>query len=192
MAPQKMKPSWAHEENLKRLILLPALRQVYIVTAFYSEGKSTIELAAEMGTTKHAIRTLLMRVRRALGVTRDHSDIVTVKIGLHLPGEKHNEFARGFEVHGRRRLLRSKGRHYHPVIDDERLQDLLVGPSLKRYQIAVSFWVHGLTRRQIADRLGVTWGTIDSQLKLVRRRAENPQLAPRVPTGMRLAKRLQV
>ena len=44
----KQRPAWATEDNLRRIILMPALRHYTAALQFFREGRSSIAIAREM------------------------------------------------------------------------------------------------------------------------------------------------
>src|SRR5215469_13606320 len=67
----KQRPEWCTEDNLRRIILMPALRYYTAALQYFREGRSTIAIACELGISKQAVRTFLGRIRKAAGAPKE-------------------------------------------------------------------------------------------------------------------------
>ena len=127
----------------------------------------------ETGYTRPALMMLLVRTRRAFGVTRDVKDAQSGRRNARrrIPA-KHDEFHAGFSVQPA--PWSSRGRRYNPAFDEKQLQDFFLGPAMQRYQIAIAFWLHGRTSGEIAETFGIKKKAVEFQLARIRRMLRNP------------------
>ena len=98
----KDQPAWATEPHLRRVLLMPAVRQLGAVLRYYRDGRKAEEVMQETGYTRPALMMLLVRTRRAFGITRDVKDAQSGRRNARrrIPA-KHDEFHDGFRVQQR-------------------------------------------------------------------------------------------
>jgi hypothetical protein len=177
----KERPPWASSDDaLRRLTLMPALRYLAAAKAFFQEGRSSIELARELGISKFAVRTFLGRIRKAVGAPRER---LTEARRDYLPKTTFESIMQdGLQLNHAGVVRRSKGRHFADTWanNDRILREVVLGPALLWYDVARRYWLLYETAAQIGSAVGVSYRTVEGIVAVIRRHAENPQLAPRV------------
>ncbi len=128
----KDQPAWATEPQLRRALLMPAVRQLGAVLRYYRDGRKAEEVMQETGYTRPALMMLLVRTRRAFGVTRDVKDAQSGRRNARrrIPA-KHDEFHDGFRVQlllgaaeGGATIPRSMKSSYRISSSDRRCRDI--------------------------------------------------------------------
>jgi len=169
----KARPCWATERELRRALLMPAIRQLGAVLRYYRDGRKAAEVMRETGYSRPGLMTLLVRTRKGLGITSDVSVAQNKRRGARQRlAAKHDQFHEGFSVQSM--PWNSRGRRYHPTLDETRLQDFFLGPALQRYFVACAFWIEGLTSGDVAVRFGIKRKAVEYQLARIRRVMSNP------------------
>ena len=182
----KLRPAWANEHDLRRALLMPAIRQFGAVLRYYRDGRKAAEIMRETGYSYSAVMMLLMRTRKALGITRSFK---VAQKGLSGPRRripaKHDELRDGFTVQPAR--WNSRGRRYHIAVDEVRLQVLqnfFLGPAMQRYEIARLFWIESLTAGEVAARLGIKQKAVEYQLGRIMQVMNSPLQSIKVMRGV--------
>ena len=179
----KVRPSWATEEHLRRVLLMPAIRQLGAVLRYYRDGRKAAEVTQQTGYSRAGLMTLLVRTRKGLGITRDAEVAQSGRRSARQRiAAKHDQFHDGFSFQPL--PWSSRGRHYHPVFDEAQLQDFFVGPAMQRYEIARLFWIEGLTSGEVAARFGISKKAVESQLERIRQLMSNPLQRVQVLRGV--------
>ena len=169
----KIPPAWATERDLRHVLLMPAIRQLVATLSYYRDGRKAEEVMRESGFTRAALMTLLVRTRKGLGITREPNVAQARRGGARqrIPA-KHDQFRDGFSLHPA--PWNSRGRRYHPTIDEKQLQDFFLRPAMQRYEIARAFWVEGLTSGEVAANLGIKKKAVEFQLSRIKRVMSHP------------------
>jgi DNA-binding CsgD family transcriptional regulator len=176
----KNRPEWATEDNLRRIILMPALRYYTAALQFFREGRSAIQIGREMGISQFAVRTFLGRIRKAAGGPRERLTEAKLTVYSKQTMAAIKQAALSLTQHGA--IPRSKGRRFADTWanNDRLLRETILGPSLRVYDIARRFWLLNQSAPQIAAALNMTVGMVSHYIALIRRHAQNPQFKPRV------------
>jgi len=176
----KQRPEWATEDNLRRLILMPAARYMSAAQQFFQHGRSTIEIGRELGISKHAVRTFLGRIRKAVGAPRERTKDARLDRISKMAFESITQDGLVLNRHGV--IRRSKGRHFADTWanNDRVLKEVVLGPALAWYDVARRYWLLGDSAPQIGADTGLKREHVEHVLYLVRRRAKNPHLQSRV------------
>jgi len=176
----KQRPEWASEDNLKRIILLPAARYMSAAQAFFQRGQSTIEIARELGISKHAVRMFLSRIRKAAGAPRERLTAARRDRISKVAFESLTQD--GLQLNHTGRVRRSKGRHFEDswANSNNLLIEVIMTPALEWFAIARRYWVMGETAKQIASALGMSYRAVEGIIAVIRRHAQNPHIHSRV------------
>ncbi len=175
----KDRPAWATEKDLRRILLMPAIRQLGAVLRYYRDGRKAAEVMAETGFSRPGLMALLVRTRKGLGITRDLEPAQSGRRGARRRiAAAHDQFHEGFSVQPA--PWNSRGRRYNPALDEVQLQAFFVGPAMERYEIACRFWISGHTSQQIALSLGIKKKAVEYQLSRLRAVMRNPRQAIKV------------
>ena len=176
----KERPAWATEDNLRRLILMPALRYLAAAVQFFRQGKSTVDIARELGISKHAVRTFLGRIRKAAGAPREPLREARID---RLPTTTFTAITQdGLTLNHAGVIRRSKGRHFADTWanNDRVLRETILGPALLWYDVARRYWLLGQSAPQIAADVGLSRAYVEHIVYLLRRRAKTPHIQQRV------------
>jgi DNA-binding CsgD family transcriptional regulator len=176
----KERPEWATEDELRRIILMPALRHYTAAMQFFREGRSSIEIAREMGISKFAVRTFLCRIRRAAGAPKER--ITEAKLDRYSKQTMATIKQADLSLTHAGAVPRSKGRQFADTWanSDTLLREVILTQSLQHYDIARRYWLLGYSAAEIAAALGISRRAVEAVIAHIRRRVRNPQLAPRV------------